>query len=427
MRPAMSRYRSEAGGIIGGIMRHVEMLMPLTDAQVRALIPGDRSYRRSDDRGLYVEVFPTGSKLWRYKYRYNGKEKRLALGSYPNVKLGEARRKRDAARSQLNDGIDPLLERKRAKASRRLGASNTFSSIAEEYIRKRESEGLAEATAAKARWFVSLLEPTIGTLALDDIDPRLLLCPLKHLEARGLHETAKKTLNLASRVFRYGVVTGRASSNPAALLVGALITHKPRHYAALLHKDRLAELLRAVDDYDSPVTRLALKILAHVFLRPGELRLATWEEVDFEKAVWTIPAERTKKRRTHFVPLSPTVIELLRETRHLTGPAGYIFPALNTRHSPMSENTLNAALRRMGFKKDEATSHGFRATASTFLNECSPFSADAIERALAHAPMNAVRAAYHRSEHWNERVQMAVWWSEFLQKLQETKPAARAA
>jgi len=401
--------------------------MPLTDAQVRALMPRDRSYRKSDDRGLYVEVFPTGSKLWRYKYRYDGKEKRLALGSYPQVKLGEARRKRDAARLQLSDRIDPLLERKRAKARRLLGASNTFSSIAEEFIRKREREGLAEATATKARWFASLLEPIIGTLALDDIDPRLLLSTLKQLEARGLHETAKKARNFASRVFRYGVVTGRASLDPAALLAGALIAHKPHHYAAILDKGRLAELLRAIDDYGSPITRLALKILAHVFVRPGELRFATWEEIDFEKAVWTIPAERTKMRRVHFVPLSPTVIELLRETHRLTGPDGYVFPALNARQSPMSENTLNAALRRMGFKKDEATAHGFRATASTFLNESSPFSADAIERALAHAPASTVRAVYHRGQHWDERVRMAQWWSDLLEKLEGNASAARAA
>jgi integrase len=365
-------------------------------------------------------VSPTGSKLWRYKYRYGGKEKRLALGSYPDVKLGEARRKRDAARVQLNEGLDPLLERKRAKASRRAGANNTFSSVAEEFIRKREKENCAEATAIKARWFASLLEPTIGTLSLDDIDSRLLLTPLKRLEARGQHETAKRTLNFASRVFRYGVVTGRASSDPAALLRGALITHKPQHYAAIVDKDRLRTLLRAIDDYDGPITRLALQILAHVFLRPGELRLATWDEIDFEKAVWTIPAVRTKMRRTHFVPLSPKVIDLLRETWQLTGPSGYVFPALHKPQSPMSENTLNVALRRMEFTRDEATSHGFRATASTFLNECSPFSADAIERALGHAPANAVRAAYHRGQHWAERVQMAEWWSDFLSGLNES-------
>lgn len=401
--------------------------MPLTNAAVRALKPEERSYRKHDDRGLYVEVFPTGSKLWRYKYRYLGKEKRLALGAYPDVKLGEARRGRDAARLKLDDGLDPCLERKRAKASRRLGADNTFSVIATEFIRKREKERFASATASKARWFLSLLEPDIGRLPLDDIDPQLLLAPLRRLEARGLHESAKKTLSFASRVFRYGVATGRASSDPAALLRGALITHKPKHYAAILDQDRLADLLRAIDGYESPITRLALKILAHVFLRPGELRLATWDEIDFDNAVWTIPAERTKMRRAHFVPLSPTVIKLLRETHRLTGPDGYVFPALNRRQSPMSENTLNVALRRMGFSKEEATSHGFRATASTFLNECSQFSADAIERALAHAPTSAVRAAYHRGEHWPERVAMAQWWSDFLEKLEGRSSAARAA
>jgi integrase len=401
--------------------------MPLTDAQIRALKATERPYRKSDNRGLYIEVFPIGSKLWRYKYRFGGKEKRLALGCYPQVKLGEARRRRDAARLQLNGGVDPSLERKRAKAGRRIGASNTFSSIAEEFIRKREKEGLAPATASKARWFVSLLEPTIGSLALGDIGPTLLLLPLKRLEARGLHETAKKTLNIASRVFRHGVVTGRAKADPAALLVGALITHKPNHYAAVLNQARLGDLLRAIDDYDSPITRLALKILAHVFLRPGELRFAKWDEIDFEKGVWTIPADRTKMRRAHFVPLSRTVIELLREAHRLGEPHGYVFPALNKRNSPMSENTLNIALRRMGFKKNEATSHGFRATASTFLNELSPFSADAIERALAHAPKSAVRAVYHRGEHWDERVQMAQWWSEFLTNVERGERAAKAA
>jgi integrase len=400
--------------------------MPLTDAQIRALVPQDRPYRRSDDRGLYVEVFPTGSKLWRYKYRFAGKEKRLALGSYPSVKLGEARLKRDAARLQLNDGCDPSLERKRAKARRRIGTNNSFSAIAEEFISKREREGLADSTAAKARWFLSLLEPTIGRVALNDIDPGLLLLPLKRLEARGLHETAKKTLNFASRVFRYGVATGRTSTDPAALLVGSLVTHKPQHYAAVVDKDRLADLLRAIDGYDSPITRLALKILAHVFLRPGELRLARWEEIDFGKAVWTIPAARTKMRRIHFVPLSTTVVELLREAHRLTGPDGFVFAAPKRRQSPMSENTLNIALRRMGFNKDEATSHGFRATASTLLNECSPFRADAIERALAHAPKSAVRAAYNRGEHWDERVRMAGWWSRFLEEV-EAGATARAA
>jgi integrase len=395
--------------------------MPLTDAQLRSLKPQvERCYRKFDGEGLYVEVSPDGAKRWRYKYRYAGKEKRLALGVYPRVKLAEARKGKEAARRLLDDGIDPSLERKKAKASRRLGASNTFSSVAKEYIRKCEKEGKASATITKASWYSSLLEPTIGALPLNEIDPQLLLSALRRIEARGLHETANKTRGFAARVFRHGIVTGRATSNPAVHLAGALTAPKAQHRAAILEKSRLTDFLKAVDAYSSPVTRLALKILAHVFIRPGELRFATWTEVDFDNAVWAIPAERTKMRKPHHVPLSSSVIQLLREAHQLTGPTGYVFPALHTRRLPMSENTLNAALRRMGFKKDEASAHGFRSTASTFLNESGLFSSDAIERALAHAPTNAVRAAYHRGEHWPERIKMAKWWSEFLQALQAT-------
>jgi integrase len=333
--------------------------------------------------------------------------------------LADARKKRDAARRLLDEGVDPAVERRKEKANRSLSASNTFFSVADEYIRKREKDGAAQATVTKLRYFLSRLQPDIGMLPVDEIDPPLLLLPLKRLEARERHETAKKTRSFASRVFRYGVSTGRATSDPAALLSGALIAPKVRHHAAILDKDRLGEFLRAADRYSSPVTRLALKTLAHVFVRPGELRFATWAEINFEAAVWAIPAERMKMRRPHHVPLSSAVIELLRETHQLTGPSDYIFPASHTRRLPMSENTMNVALRRLGFTKQEATSHGFRATASTFLNECSPFSADAIELALAHAPASAVRAAYHRGQHWDERVQMAQWWSEFLQKLED--------
>ncbi len=392
--------------------------MALTDTQLRALVPRDRAYKKFDGRGLYIEVAPTGSKLWRLKFRFNGREKRLALGAYPAVKLADARRRCDGARLQLDKGVDPCLERKRSKATQRLDSENTFVRVANEFIRKREKEGMAEATAKKARWFLNLLEPTVGSLSLNEIDPHLLLTALRGIERRGRHETAKKARSFASRVFRYGVATGRAISDPAALLSGALIAPKPKHHAAILDQTKLAAFLKTADGYSSPVTRLALKILPHVYLRPGELRLANWAEIDFKKAVWVIPAERAKMRRPHHVPLSATVIRLLRETHQLTGPSGFVFPASHTRRIPMSENTLNAALRRMGFDKTQATAHGFRATASTFLNESGEFSADAIERALAHAPSSAVRAAYHRGEHWEERVRMANWWSEFLNGLE---------
>jgi integrase len=396
-----------------------EKLMPLTDAEVRSLAPGERPIKRFDGRGLYIEVAPTGSKLWRLKYRVNGTEKRLALGAYPLVRLSEARRMCDAARLSLAEGKDPGLERKRAKATQHLSAANTFSSVANEFVRKREKEGIAQATASKARWFIALLEPVLGSTPLNDIDAKLLLSALKKIEATGRHETAKKTRSFVGRVFRYAVATGRADTDPSAPLIGALTSPKVKHRAAILETGQLAVFLRSTESYGSPVTRLALKILAHVFLRPGELRLATWSEIDFDRSVWRIPAERMKMRRPHHVPLSPVVIDLLGETLDLTGPEGFIFPAAHTRRSPMSENTLNAALRRMGFDKSQVTAHGFRSTASTFLNECGLFRPDVIERALAHASTDAVRAAYHRGEHWEERVAMAAWWSEFLVKLGE--------
>lgn len=389
--------------------------MSLTDAEVRSLKPNPaKAYRRFDGGGLYVEVTPTGSRLWHFKFRFGGKEKRIAIGPYPRVKLGEARKARDRYRILLEDGVDPLLARKREKAARSLASTNTFLAVAQQYIRKREREGLAPATVGKLRYFLTFLEPAIGSLAIGDIDPQLLLLPLKRLEARGLNETATKTRSFASRVFLYAVANGLTAQNPAALLTGSLTAPRPKHRAAILDHTRLNEFLKAADEYSSPITRLALKILPHVFVRPGELRFATWDEIDFEKAEWTIPAERTKMRRPHRVPLSGTVIALFREAHQLTGPMGYIFHASHTRRRPMSENTLNAALRRMGFTKDEATAHGFRSTASTFLNESGLFSADAIERSLAHAPLSAVRAAYHRGPHWDERVRMAEWWSGFL-------------
>lgn len=395
--------------------------MPLTDSQIRAFKPAtSRSYKRFDGGGLYIEVSPDGAKRWRYKYRFAGKENRLAFGVYPRVKLAGARRAKDDARRLIEDGFDPSVERKKAKAARHLGAGNTFSVVAKEYIRLCEKNGQAEATVKKAKWYCSLLEPIVGTVPLSEIDAQLLLAALRRIENRGTHETANKARGFAGRVFRHGIVSGRTTSNPADHLVGALVTRKARHRAALLDEGRLADFLRAVDRYNSPVTRLALKILAHVFVRPGELRLSTWAEFDLDKALWSIPAERMKMRKPHHVPLSPTVVTLLRETHQLTGPEGYVFPASHTWRRPMSENTLNHAMRRMGFTKDEATAHGFRSTASSFLNEGGQFNPDVIELALAHAPKNAIRAAYNRAEHWEERVRMAAWWSDYLTGLERT-------
>jgi integrase len=394
--------------------------MALKDAEIRAIRAVDRPVRKADGKGLYIEATPNGSKLWRLKYRHAGKEKRLALGAYPEVSLAEARKRRDTARALIEQGIDPLLERKREKAAAKVSAHDSFERIAEEYIDKIEKEGRAETTVIKARWFLSLLKPAIGTLPVSETDPQMLLAALKRLEARGNYETAKRARSFASRVFRYAVATARANADPASLLQGALISPKAKHYAAILEPAKLGELLRAIDDYSGgPVTRLALRIAPHVFVRPGELRHAEWQEIDLAEAVWRIPKGKMKARRPHALPLSSQVVVLFTELRALTGPRGFAFPALHTSRRPMSENTLNAAFRRMGFDKDEVSAHGLRATASTLLNESGLWNPDAIERALAHGESNAVRGAYHRGQHWDERVRMAQWWSDHLDQLRE--------
>ena len=387
--------------------------MALKDTEIRAIRTTDKPVRKADGKGLYVEAFPNGSKLWRLKYRFAGKEKRLALGSYPEVGLAEARKRRDAARASLERGVDPGLERKQEKAAARVSAANTFEAVALEYITKMEAEGRASATLAKARWFLALLKPAIGSMPVSTVDPQMLLAALRKLEDKGNYETAKKTRSFASRVFRFAVATSRAASDPADLLNGALVSPKAKHYAAILEPAKFGALLRAIDSFEgSPITALALRIAPHVFVRPGELRHAEWTELDLDEGIWRIPAGRMKARRPHAVPLSPQARALFKELYALTGPDGYVFPAFHTSKRPMSENTVNAAFRRMGFGKDEVTGHGLRATASTLLNESGKWNPDAIERALAHGFSDAVRGAYHRGQHWDERVRMAAWWSD---------------
>jgi integrase len=393
--------------------------MAFKDTEVRNLKAAEKPYRRADEKGLYVEVHPNGSKLWRFKYRYAGAEKRLALGAYPEVSLATARRKRDEARALLADGADPSVARKRAKLQAKLNADNSFAAIADEFITtKLEGEGKAGATVTKARWFLDLLRPAIGRRPIAEIEPKEVLAPLKALERKGHLETARRVMAFASRVFRYAVATDRAKADPAAMLRGALTAPTVKHHAAILDAGKFGELLRAIDGFTgSPITRLALLVAPHVFVRPGELRHAEWAELDREARIWRIPAGKMKARRPHAVPLSRQVLALIDELEPLTGAGRYLFPSLQTGHRPMSENTVNAAFRRLGFGKDEVTGHGLRATASTLLNESGLWHPDAIERALAHGDSDATRSAYHRGAYWDERVAMAQWWSDYLDTL----------
>ncbi len=393
--------------------------MPLTETRLRALKTKDKPYKVADQRGLYVEVTPAGSKLWRFRYRIGKIEKKLSIGSYPEVSLKQARDATYEARQAVASGGDPALEKRKRKIREEFLTAQTFETVAREYIEQfMVQNGRAEATIMKANYFLDQLAPAIGNRPINDIEPFEVLAPLKRLEATGKHETAKKCRSFAGRVFRYGVATTRCKADPTSMLKGAFVTPRATHYAAILEPSELGGLLRAIDDYTGYiVTKSALQIAPHVFVRPGELRHAEWHEFDLIDGVWKIPAGKMKARRPHAVPLSKQVVGYLTDLAELLGYEGYVFPSARSSKRPMSENTLNAAFRRMGFSKEEVTAHGLRATASTLLNECGLWNPDAIERALAHGDSNAVRGIYHRGKHWDERVRMAQWWSDHLDEL----------
>jgi integrase len=394
--------------------------MPLSDIAIRAAKPGPKPIKLSDERGLFLLVQPSGGKLWRLKYRIAGKEKKLSLGRYPDVALKEARERCTEARKLIASGIDPSEKKRVDRLNATLRAETTFKAVAEEYIAKCKREGRADVTVGKARWLLSLLEPALGTRPVEEISPVELLAALKKVEAKGHLETARRMRSFASRVFRYAVATARASADPAAALRGALVAPKVTHHSAILEAKGVGALLRAIDGYDGqPMTQLALKLAPHVFVRPGELRQAEWAEIDLEAGIWKIAASKMKMRQPHIVPLSRQAIAILKAAQVLTGRHRYVFASLYPGKRPMSENTINAALRRLGYSGNEMTAHGFRAMASTLLNESGKWNPDAIERALAHKASDGVRGAYHRGAHWAERVEMAQWWSDYLDQLRE--------
>ncbi|MEZ5713425.1 MAG: integrase arm-type DNA-binding domain-containing protein [Sphingobium sp.] len=404
--------------------------MPLTDVAIRNAKPATKAYKLSDAGGLYLLVTPAGGKLWRLKFRVAGKEKLLSFGGWPDVSLAAARRERDKAREALASGTDPAREKQQAKHRAKVSAANTFGEIAQELIDKRRREGMSESTASKSEYYISRMGPVIVRMPIAEIAAPDLLAVLRRIEAKGNYETAVRVLQLSSRVFRYAVATARLASDPSRDLRGALTAPQPKHYGAIIEAKRAGELLRAIDGYEGQVlTRLAMLLSAHVFVRPGELRHAEWSEVDLEAGLWIIPADKMKMGKAHHVPLSHQSIELFKQLHAISGPAGYVFPSIRTRTRPMSENTVNAGLRRLGFSGDEMTAHGFRAMASTLLNESGKWNPDAIERALAHGDEDRVRAAYHRGAHWKERVDMAQWWSDHLDMLRngaEIVPINRA-
>lgn len=392
----------------------------LTVIAIRALKPKAKPFKVADEKGLFILVQPSGALLWRVKFRFRGIEKKLSLGRFPEVSLQDARKLRDEARAKVADGVDPVAERRQAEIEAKTSAANTFTLVADEYIEKMERERKSAATLKKARWFRDLLDRDIGHRPVAEVTPHELLAAIRRIERKGHHETAQRLRAFSGRIFRYAIASLRAERNPADVLRGALTVPQVKHHSALLEPQQVGELLRAINGYEGRVeTRIALQLAPHVFFRPGELRTAEWSEIDFEKAVWRIPGEKMKMREPHVAPLSTQSIALLTQLRELGNRGSFLFPALHTSSRSMCENTLNTALRRLGYGSDEMTSHGFRAIASTLLNESGLWHPDAIERALAHRDRDQVRAAYHRGTHWSERVRMAQWWSDHLDFLRD--------
>lgn len=388
----------------------------LSDTRIRNTKPAKRPQKLFDERGLYLLLQPSGARWWRLKYRYAGKEKLLSLGVYPDVPLKRARAKRDEARKLLADGVDPSARRRNEKSSAQLAAENSFVTVAEEWMSRQH---VAEVTATKNRWLLeTFLFPEIGNRPINEITPRVLLDALRKVEATGKLETASRAKNKAGQVFRFAIIEGKAESDPTASLRGALKTPQVKHHAAITDPKKVGELLRAIDGFSGqPVTAAALKLASLVFVRPGELRRAEWSEFDLDGSVWRIPAARMKMKAAHIVPLSRQAVAILRELHALTGRFLYVFPSLRSRERPMSENTINAALRRLGYSGDEMTGHGFRSMAATRLNELG-WRADAIERQLAHAESNKVRDAYtSAAQYLDERKKMMQAWADYLDAL----------
>ena len=385
----------------------------LSEAKIRASRPKERAYKVFDQRGLFMLVTPTGGRLWRFRYRLGGVEKLLTLGAYPDVPLRRAREKREDARKLVADGIDPSAKRQAERATQ----VETFEAIAKEWLELQSKMLAAETMEILGTRLQSFLDPYVGSRPIASITAQELLAALRRIEARGKHETAHRVRSLAGRVFRYAVATGRAQHDVAADLKDALAPVKSRNFASVTEPARVGELLRAIDGYTGqPITAMALKLAPLVFVRPGELRGAEWAEFDLEGAEWRIPAARMKMGEQHIVPLSRQAVAILRELHILTGSGRYVFPSLLSAERPMSDNTINAALRRLGYTSDEQTGHGFRSMASTLLNE-QGFAPDVIELQLAHVERNKVRAAYNRAQRLTERRSMMQAWADLLEVL----------
>lgn len=391
--------------------------MKLTDTAIRNAKPSDHLIKLFDGDGLYLLLSPAGHRGWRFKYYFQGREKLLSFGSYPEITLKVARERRLEARRLVQMGVDPSAQRKAERA----GRSDTFELLAREWLEVRRNSLSPKTFENKQERFEAFVFPYIGKRPITQLKAVDILPLLKNIEARGRHETAHRVRSECGNVFRYAVVAGRAERDPTVDLRGALRSGVPRNRPAIVDPARLGELMRAIAGYRGDIsTEFALKLLPLTFVRPGELRCAAWDEFNLKGAEWRIPPARMKMRELHVVPLSTQAVALLTDLHLLTGKGYYVFPSIRSKHRPISDNTINAALRRLGFSAGEMVAHGFRSTASTCLNELG-WHPDLIELQLAHAERNESRGAYNRAQRLGERRKMMQVWADYLDELRDGK------
>jgi integrase len=388
----------------------------LTDTKLRTLKPRTSAYRLADTNGLCIEVRPSGAKVWRYRYRYAGKPSIITMAEYPAMGLAEARAERDRLRALVKGGGSPANAARVERAAKVERAETTFGAIAIEFLNKRAKEGLSSGSVKRERRLIEKDMAAIGGLPVTEVTAPLLLAVLRKLEKRGVVETAHRARSFAGRVFKYAIATGRAQNNPANDLVGALEQPQVKHLASVTDPAKIGHLLRAMHSYSgSPVTQAALKLAPMLFVRPGELRKARWADIDLVVAEWRFTASKTGT--PHIVPLSTQAKEVFEDLQPLTKRSEFVFPGVRSAKRPMSENTINAALRYLGFDGDTITGHGFRAMARTVLDEVLGFRPDYIEHQLAHAVRDPLGRAYNRTAHLSERKKMMQAWADYLDGL----------
>jgi integrase len=400
----------------------------LTDTKLRTLKPRANPYRLADTNGLCIEVRPSGAKAWRYRYRYAGKPSIITMAEYPGMGLAEARAERDRLRALVKGGANPANAARVERAAKIERAEATFGAIAAEFLVKRAKEGLTPGSVKRERRLIDKDMAAINEIPITDVTAPLLLATLRKLEKRGVVETAHRARSLAGRVFRYAIATGRAENNPADSLVGALERPQVKHLASVTDPAKIGELLHAMHNYrGSQVTQAALKLAPMLFVRPGELRKARWSDIDLVGSEWRFTASKTGT--PHIVPLSRQATDIFKELQPVTKRSEFVFPGVRSAKRPMSENTINCALRYLGFDGDTITGHGFRAMARTVLDEILGFRPDHIEHQLAHAVRDPLGRAYNRTAHLAERKKMMQSWADYLDKLrvEASKVAVRRA